>query len=335
MKSVVGHHAAQRLLAREALSGQVSHAYLITGPEQIGKTTLALEFSRLLQCQGRDAGSPEPCGACDSCRKIAAGSHPDVRLVVRPADKRILPVELVREVIHAANLAPSVGPWRIFILPEIERMPAASANALLKTLEEPPERVVLLLTCSEPEALLPTVVSRCQLVPTQPPTAEEIRQGLIERWSVEPERATELTALAQGRIGWAIAAAQGPELAQARAESLARLVSLTGASRDERLRAAGTLASDTDAAREVVELWLFWWRDVVLSACGARGLASALEARAEAERQGRALGVERAQGFLTALVEAREALEANANPQLAIEALLLDLPMLPISSARR
>src|SRR5262245_6041875 len=64
MKSVVGHHAAQRLLAREALSGQVSHAYLITGPEQIGKTALALEFARLLQCQGRDAGSPEPCDAC-------------------------------------------------------------------------------------------------------------------------------------------------------------------------------------------------------------------------------------------------------------------------------
>ena len=85
----------------------------------------------------------------------------------------------------------------------------------------------------------------------------------------------------------------------------------------------------------MVELWLFWWRDVVLAACGARGLASAGEARAEAERQGRALGVERAQGFLTALVEAREALEANANPQLTIEALLLDLPVLPISSARR
>ncbi|HEY7020138.1 MAG TPA: DNA polymerase III subunit delta' [Ktedonobacterales bacterium] len=335
MKSVVGHHAAQHLLAREALSGQVSHAYLITGPEQIGKTTLALEFARLLQCQGRDAGSPEPCDACDSCRKVAASSHPDVRLVVRPADKRIMPVELVREVIHAANLAPSVGPWRIFILPEIERMAAASANALLKTLEEPPERVVLLLTCSEPEALLPTVVSRCQLVPTQPPTPNEIRQALVERWSIELQRAEQLAALSHGRIGWAIDAAQHPEIERARSESLARLVSLTGASRDERLRAAGTLASDTDAARDVIELWLFWWRDVVLAACGARNLASAGEARAEAERQGHALGVERAQSFLNALVAAREALEANANPQLTIEALLLDLPALPVSNAHR
>ena len=80
---------------------------------------------------------------------------------------------------------------------------------------------------------------------------------------------------------------------------------------------------------------MFWWRDVVLAACGAHGLVSAGEARAEAERQGRVLGVDRTQGFLTALVEAREALEANTNPLLTIEALLLDLPALPISAARR
>jgi DNA polymerase-3 subunit delta' len=335
MQSVVGLQAAQRLLTREALSSRVSHAYLITGPEQIGKTTLALEFARLLQCQGRAADDPEPCGACDSCRKIAAGYHPDVRLVARPPDKRTLPVDLTREVIHTASLAPNIGPWRIFIIPEIERMAAASANALLKTLEEPPERVVLLLTSSEPEALLPTVVSRCQLVPTQPPTAAEIRRALVERWGVEPEHADELNALAQGRIGWAIEAAQRPELAQARSDLLGRLIALTTASRDERLRAAGALAANIDAAREAAELWLFWWRDVVLAACGARHLAAAGDVRAEAERQGRALGVELAQAFLTALVAAREALEANANPQLTIEALLFDLPALPVSHARQ
>jgi DNA polymerase-3 subunit delta' len=242
---------------------------------------------------------------------------------------------MAREVIHTANLAPNIGPWRIFIIPEMERMAAASANALLKTLEEPPERVVLLLTSSEPEALPPTVASRCQIVPTQPPTAAEIRQALIEWWGVEPDRADELTALAQGRIGWAIEAAQRPDLAQERSELLARLIALTGASRDERLRAAGTLAADSDAARAVVELWLCWWRDVVLAACGARHLTSPGEARAEAERQGYALGIERAHGFLTGLVEAREALEANANPQLTIEALLLELPALTAPQALR
>jgi DNA polymerase-3 subunit delta' len=144
-----------------------------------------------------------------------------------------------------------------------------------------------------------------------------------------------LTALAQGRIGWAVEAAQRPELARERSELLGRLIAFTGAPRDERLRAAGTLAGDTDAARAVVELWLLWWRDVTLAACGARHLASAGAARAEAERQGPALGIERAQGFLTAIVEAREALEANANPQLTIEALLIDLPLLPVTNTRR
>jgi DNA polymerase-3 subunit delta' len=183
--------------------------------------------------------------------------------------------------------------------------------------------------------VLPTVVSRCQLVPTQSPASGETRQALIERWSVDPDRAEALTALAQGRIGWAVDAAQHPELERARSETLKRLILLTAASRDERLRAAGTLATDTDAAREVVELWVSWWRDVVLAACGARHLAAAGEARAEALRQGHALGVERAHGFLTALVEARETMEANANPLLTIETLLLGLPALPGSDSRR
>jgi DNA polymerase-3 subunit delta' len=130
-------------------------------------------------------------------------------------------------------------------------------------------------------------------------------------------------------------AAQNADLERARAELLARLVALTSASRDERLRSASGLASDTDAAREVVELWLFWWRDVVLAASGARSLASTGETRVEAERQGHMLGIVRAQDFLTALVAAREALEANAHPQLTIEALLLDLPVLPASDVRR
>jgi DNA polymerase-3 subunit delta' len=335
MRAIIGHHAAQRLFEREALSGQVSHAYLIMGPERIGKTTLALEFARLLQCQGRAMEEREPCGACQSCRKIAAGAHPDVSLVARPTDKRTLPVEMVREVIRTASLSPIIGPWRIFIMPEIERMAAGSANALLKTLEEPPERVVLLLTSSEPDALLPTVVSRCQLVPTQAPSADEIRVALIERWDVAPTRADELTTLAHGRIGWAIRAAQEPALARARSDLLARLIALSGASRDERLRAAGTLATDVEAALGVVELWMFWWRDVVLAACGARHLSSSGDARAAAERQGYALGLERAQAFLTALLAAHQALEANANPQLTLEVLLLDLPVVAPGVAPR
>jgi DNA polymerase-3 subunit delta' len=249
-----------------------------------------------------------------------------VALVVPPQGKRTLDVETVREAQRAASLAPSEGTWRVFVVPEAERMTPQAANALLKTLEEPPPGVVLLLTCAGPDLLLPTIVSRCQLVPLQPLTPEEVAAALETRWQVAPEEARELARLANGRLGWAARAHQDPALRTRRAELLASLTRLTSAGRDERLRQAGSLATDVESARQAVELWTLWWRDVVLAACGASHLGATGAARREAERCGQALGQERAYAFLQALLAAQAALEQNANPRLTLDVLMLDLP---------
>ena len=336
MASVVGHQQARALLARAAASGQVSHAYLFAGPRSVGKTSLALAFAALLECESPDLASGVACGVCASCRKIAHGNHPDVTLVEPEQGKRQLGVDSVREtVVRMANLAPSAGRWRIFILPEVERMTANTVNALLKTLEEPPPGVVLLLTTAELDTLLPTLISRCQVVPLSALTADEIAGALQRQWDAPPDEARALAALANGRLGWAVTAHERPELREERAELLARITTLAAAPRDERIKAAGAFATDGEAARRVLDLWTFWWRDVVLAACGATHLASAGDARREAERQGRAIGCDRAQAFLRALVEAQNALDANANPRLTLEVLMLDLPRVGASAPRR
>ena len=336
MPQIVGHQQALALLARAAASGQVSHAYLFTGPRNVGKTTLALAFAALLECETPDLAAGIACGVCASCRKIAHGNHPDVTLVAPEEGKRQLGVDAVREtVVRMANLAPSAGRWRIFILPDVERMTPNTVNALLKTLEEPPEGVVLLLTSAEPDNLLPTLVSRCQVVPLHALSTDTIAAALQERWNVPAEEARALAALANGRLGWAVTAHEHPELREERAEQLTRITSLASVPRDERIKAAGVFAADGDTARRILDLWMFWWRDVVLAACGATHLASAGDARREAERQGRAIGCERAQAFLRALLEAQGALDANANPRLTLEVLLLELPYLNASSPRR
>ncbi|HEX6122344.1 MAG TPA: DNA polymerase III subunit delta', partial [Ktedonobacterales bacterium] len=306
----------------------VRHAYLLTGPEGIGKTTLAWAFARLLECERRSPERAEPCGECAACRKLAHHSHPDVRLIEPPEGKRLLDIDSVREVLRAANLAPTEGAWRVFIVPTIERMTPNAANALLKTLEEPPPGVVLLLTSAEPEALLATILSRCQPIAMQPIALEELAAALVSGWQVAPAEAHELAALANGRLGWAIRALEQPELREQRAEQLRQLAGLTTASRDQRLRQAGTLASDVESARRTLELWMLWWRDVVLAACGASTLATTGEARERAARQGRALGEERARAFMHSLLTAQAALDANANPRLTLEVLMLDLPTL-------
>lgn len=328
MRAIYGNQQAQRRLESAVLGDTVSHAWLLTGPAGIGKTALTLEFARLLQCAGRALTSGEPCGECPSCRKIAHGNHPDVTLIEPEKGTRTLKIEKVREMIRLASLAPNEGRWRIFVIPEIERMVPAGANALLKTLEEPAPNVVLLLTSSEPEVILPTILSRCQVVPMGPLSPDEVAQALRERWQTPEDDARALAALANGRLGWAVRAAEKPELREQRTSELEEIAGLAAAPRDERLRRAGALGKDVESARRVLELWMLWWRDVVLAASGASHLVTSGDLRARAERLGGRLGLERAQAFLRALIAAQLALEANANPRMTLEVLALDLPVL-------
>jgi DNA polymerase III subunit delta' len=327
MREVVGHEHPRSILEHAALTGQISHAYLLTGPERIGKTTLARAFATLLQCTGRQPEDPEPCGACASCRKMAHGTHPDVELVAPPADKVWLPVERVREVVRAANLAPYEGRWRIFILPRAERMQAPTANALLKTLEEPPPHVVLLLTTDDPSLLLPTILSRCQLLPLHPLPTEMVAAALRERWAVPAEEAATLAGLAGGRLGWAVEAHEQPAVLERRAALQREILALAGATRDARMRQASALAADAESARQALEEWTLWWRDVVLAAVGVTRLSATGAAREQAERMGRAVGASAAEAFLRRLVAARQQLEQNANPRLTLEVLALDMPL--------
>ncbi len=327
MRAIYGNQQARARLERAALGDAVSHAWLLTGPAGIGKTTLALEFARLLQCTERGPTDSDPCGECASCRKIAHGSHPDVTLIEPEKGKRALGIDIVREMIRMASLAPTEGRWRIFVIPEIERMLLPSMNSLLKTLEEPAPQVILLLTSSEPETLLPTVLSRCQMVPMLPLSPDEVARALTERWQASDTEARALAGLANGRLGWAVRAVEKPELREQRIHELEELAGLATASRDERLRRAGALGTDVESARRVLELWTLWWRDVVLAAGGASHLATSGALRTQAERLGRALGVERTQAFMKALLDAQLVLEANANPRLTMEVLALDLPM--------
>jgi DNA polymerase-3 subunit delta' len=335
VRTVVGNQRAQRFLAHAAATGQVSHAYLLAGPAGIGKTTLALEFARLLLCERPDA-EDGPCGECLSCRRIAHGNHPDVTLVEVQAGKRLLGVDAAREeVVRLANLTPSSGKWRVFILPNAERMTPNTVNALLKTLEEPPPGVALLLTSAEPDNLLPTLLSRCQLVPLQALTAGEIAAALEEHWGVAAAEARELAALANGRLGWAVRAHEQPELSEARHRQLDTIMELPSATRDERLRRAAELSTDGESARSALDIWTLWWRDVTLAANGADDLAGSGSPRDVARAQGRALGPEAAHAFLRALLDAQAALDMNANPRLTLEVLMLDLPHLPASAPRR
>jgi DNA polymerase III subunit delta' len=309
--SVLGHGWAVTLLQHAVETRHQAHAYLFTGLANIGRRTLALALARTLNC----VGEQPPCdlskeGICRSCRLIASGNHPDVR-VLSP-DGASIKIGQVRELQHDLALSPVVE----------------ASNALLKTLEEPPSYVVLVLIATEPDLLLPTIVSRCQHLPLRPLTVEQVSQALESGWSIGAERAIKLAHFSGGRLGWAVTAAQDETVLEKRAERLDDLAKLLGANgkRVARFAYAEELASGNAAVMETLELWETWWRDVMLLAAGSTAPLVNVDRLPTLQQHAARFGADRARLAIAAISRTAHQITRNANARLALEVLMLDLP---------
>jgi DNA polymerase-3 subunit delta' len=218
---LLGHEATEAMLAEAIRSGRLHHAWLVTGPEGIGKATLAFRFARRLLAggmAGEDLALPE---THPTFRRVAAASHADLLTVARSLNDKgklrsEIVVEDVRKVGDFLRLTPAEGGWRVVVLDGAEDMNRNAANALLKVLEEPPPRAILLLVCSAAGRLMPTIRSRCRRLPLGP-LPEEVVRTLLGRYApeLEPDAATRLAGIAEGSIGRALALAAGGGVSQA------------------------------------------------------------------------------------------------------------------------
>lgn len=324
---LIGHEWAINLLARQQQAGRVTQSLLLTGPPQVGKSTLAHYWAQTLNCEGE---SP-PCGVCRSCRRIVSGNHPDVRIF--DSDDQPLKIDDIRELQRELSLSPNEGRYRVALLCNFERATNSAANALLKTLEEPASQVVLILTATDPGALLPTIVSRCQMLALRPLATETIVAALQSQWQTGPEQAELLARLAAGRLGWAARALADQELLMRREQYWQELQELLAGGRVERLAYAQKVSRDPAALKEMLTLWLTIWRDLLLLHSGAvqneaaRARIINLDWRDKlqslVQRSTMTQAVEMVARLRTALFN----LERNVNPRLNLEVVLLKLPV--------
>ena len=224
------------------------------------------------------------------------------------------------------SLKPTEGAKRIFIINDAEQLSLPAVQASLKILEEPPANGMIMLTCASAELLLPTVISRCQEVALTPVPPTTLALALRQRFAVDEQQALATALLSGGRPGWAIAALDEPAAVEERRQTLRDLATLTRSPRAERIAAAGKYASDKEHAQHIIELWLPWWRDVLLTTRGAGTLIRHTDDRAAIEAQAQAWGPQAAERFVRAQLSALEALEQNANPRLVFEVMLQALP---------
>lgn len=272
-KDIIGQEKAIGFLKASAATARVASAYLFTGIEGIGKTTAAVALALLLNCRKPVDG--DGCGRCSSCKRIRDGNHPDLIIVERDQDRKVIGIDQIREINRHLAFSPVLGPYRIIIINPAENMSDEAANAFLKNLEEPPPGNVFILIAGDPGQLFLTIVSRCQRVPFKPLPTEETINWLMKEGNVDGEKARILARLSEGSLGEAIRLADD-ELFADRAGVVTMLHRVAKSPADELLDLAQRFSDLGKSGREqkderiglMLRVWKSWFRDILLIKLG-------------------------------------------------------------------
>ncbi|MFC1920682.1 ATP-binding protein [Chloroflexota bacterium] len=334
MWRIIGQEKSVDLLRRGLETGSLSHAYLFTGPAHTGKMTLALNLAQALNCEGAE----RPCNQCNSCRKISEGKYADIRIIAingsddsaETKQRTEISIDQIREIQHSASLPPFEGTCKVFIIDGAESLSLEAANSLLKTLEEPEERVVFILLAVNEQLLPETVISRCQIMKLSPVSTAEIEVALIEEHNTEPDNARLLARLSHGCPGWAVTATVDDNLLRQRTEWLDEMVAVINADSGERFTYAAQLATQFSQKRELVyeklELWLDLWRDLLLIKVDSIGNTTNIDRLDSLSTMAESYSLAQIRDFVKNIQAAGEQLRQNASPRLVLEVLMLDIP---------
>jgi DNA polymerase-3 subunit delta' len=336
---IVGHEWAVHFLQQSLAGDRAAHAYLISGPANIGKSRLALRLAQALNCE---TSITDPCLTCRACKRIERGNYPDVRIAgmetqgrgLKPEDaakQRDLKIDTVREWQSDINLKPYEGRRRVLILQDAEKLNEAAANAMLKTLEEPPPYATLILVANTSGELMPTIVSRCQPLKLRPIPRAQIATALRERCRLAEGDAELLAAWSGGRYGWAVRMVETPDELAARQEQLEKLIDLASQPRAAAFRWAEDRAKEYRGGEQAavfasLALWQSWWRDIMLTAGGCPEDITHVDQREALSALARRYTIADVHAFVARLDQAAQQLRENVNPQLALESVVLHLP---------
>lgn len=321
-QDIIGQEQITGHLQNAIRMGKVSHAYIIQGEAGSGKKMLADIFATTLQCE---EGGIEPCGHCQSCKQALSGNHPDIRHVTH--EKATIGVDDIRlQLNNDIMVKPYSRPYKVYIIDEAEKMTEQAQNAMLKTIEEPPEYAIILLLTVNAKLLLPTILSRCILLNVRPVARGGIIRLLTERHGIATYMAEVAADFADGVCGRAIAYAQSGEFVEQKDEVLKVLRRLSAMPADELYKRVKEWAGRKQELPDVLSLMNLWYRDIlVMKSTGGTGRPVFKEEEAELRRQAEALSFQRIEENIEAIDTARTRLSANVNTEVALEMLLYTL----------
>jgi len=332
----VGLEKISQFLQKNLANNKLAHAYLFVGKEHIGKNFLAREFSKTILCQdyheqNQNKAESFPCNQCVFCSQFDKGIHPDVYFLKKEEDKKNITVEQVREMQKILYLTSFLNSYKIVLVEKAEELSEGAQNALLKILEEPRPKTILILIANNSNSILPTITSRCRVIKFQPVASEKIFHHLLGL-GASREQARLFSALVFGQIGLAINFYDNPDFYQNYLEQTKQFIRLWGDNLAVRFKTVDNLLTNsfTPLEKQTVinqnlENWQLLLRDILLVQNNLGHLISNLHFQKETENLAKEIKAVKIIELQKNINQVKKFLNYNINPRLAVENLVINL----------
>ena len=324
-KDVVGHKNIIKYIQNAVTADAVSHAYILNGERGSGKKLLANLFAMSLQCENRDEDG-DACGKCRSCRQAAGGNQPDIIRIMHEKPNTISVDDIRTQVNNDIVIKPYSSKYKIYIIPEADLMSAQAQNALLKTIEEPPEYAVIMLLTENAEALLPTIRSRCVMMKLRNIKDQLVKKYLMEQMEIPDYKADVCVAFAQGNMGKAIMLATSEYFNEIKEEVVHLLRNIDEMNVSELMDAVKKCMTYKMEINDYLDMIAIWYRDVLIykATKNVDRVVFSDQLRYIKARASKS-SYEGIETILEALEKAKARLRANVNFDLVMELLLLTI----------
>lgn len=317
---IIGHEKVINGLKKAIKDKKVSHSYLFEGEESIGKKKTAYAFAKALLCKGE---GETPCNACSSCNKFDSGNHPDFFLI--EPENNIIRVHQVEGIIKEVTTSPYESNRKVFIIDDSHKMNVESKNTLLKTLEEPPAYVTIILISSSRNNLLTTILSRVQSIKFYPVEYSKIRDLLINDLHKSQEEADFIAEFTKGAIGMSIRLSDDEGFFQRRDQIIKIIESLIDGDKTKAFSAMDFFNENKDLIDEILDIFLLWFRDLLLyKELGHNGLLINKDKIHNLSSQSK-VNYNKINDIIVRVQETKDNIRRNVNYQLAIETMLLNI----------
>ena len=325
---MIGHEWAVQLLQGHIENNKLRHAYLITGPSDIGKKNLAIRFIQAICCP--NAKSPGiPCLKCPTCTRLQRLEHPDLFPIIVEEGSKQIKIDQVREMVRSLSLSPYEASRRFGLLIDFELANRNSQNSILKTLEEPPGSVILILTAVSTNSLFETVASRCEEIKLNPVPIQTTRQGLEDLYQIPKDHADFLAHISAGKPELALAYYQYPEILERRNTLLDQHYEILKGDSVARFTYANQLVKDPAMVQEMLNIWSSIWHDILLQVGKSDTPIRNIDREGEIKAIINSINLQEAKSAVNLFQRAHSLLQKNANLKLTVEDLLIQLPTLP------